>query len=578
MEKRRRRKRGLFSKIKKIPARIGYFGAVVILAAAVVAAAAYGGYKLLRDFRAGQMAQGAQDYLAQGKVREALLRAQSALTLTPEGPDAWRSMAAVMDTIGNPLALGCYEKVIALGGATGEDRRKYLQAALRLGQSAAAREQAAELEKSGDAGFARLVAAQEMMQRGNAAAAENELRGVPGSSVAARSSKLMLARLMGSRPQADAKAESLGLLRELSAGDDETAASALAAGLTMKIVPAEELDAWVTKLETHPAADDSAFLAAKSARLESDPAMRPAVLDAVMERFTPLPVERKTPAVVWLNQQGDYDRALRLMSSQDALSSPDAYVAWLDTLSGKGDWARVESALAGERIPLRGAALDMFRARVARMLGKEGAARQAYQQAVNTALKGDPRQVAAVMAFLEAEGQLPVLRESFLAALGEPAASSAAKQGLLAIEKQSRDAVKMRDMAAKLREALPDDNDIKSTVIYYDLVLGGRGLGSEAWQMREAEPENFGRRAVHALAVLKEGYPEKAVRIFDGLSVRSDQITPEQKAIVVSVLAANGRMDQAQAMASTLDPSLLTTQESEMVNGYLQSGQESQNP
>jgi prolyl-tRNA editing enzyme YbaK/EbsC (Cys-tRNA(Pro) deacylase) len=68
---------------------------------------------------------------------------------------------------------------------------------------------------------------------------------------------------------------------------------------------------------------------------------------------------------------------------------------------------------------------------------------------------------------------------------------------------------------------------------------------------------------------LQEGFPDKAVAVFDGLSVRSDRITPEQKAIVVSVLAAAGRMDQAQAMASTLDTSMLTEQEAAMVNGYL---------
>lgn len=572
----RRRKRGIFSRFKKVPVRSLYLWLFCLVAVVVVSGAIYGGYSLLRDFRAQQMAAGSREQLAQGKVREALLRAQSALMLSPEGPGAWRSMAAVMDAIDNPLAIGCYEKIIALGAATSEDRQNYLQAALKLGQVAAAREQASELEKSGDAGFARLVAADEMLKRGNAAAAEVELRGVPGGSAVSRSSKLMLAQLLVAQKSGENKAEALSVLRELSGGDDTQAAAALAAGLTAKLLPPAEHKEWLNKLENHPAADDRAFLAAKTLRIEADPASRGLAVDAVMERFSPLPVERKTAAAVWLNQLGEYDRALRLVSSQDALANPDAFVAWLDTLAGKGDWARVDSALAGERIPLRGASLEMFRARAARMVGNEGAARQGYQQSVNTALRGDPRQVAAVMAFLEAEGQMPLLRESLFAALGEPATSAGARQALLAMEKRSRDASKMREMANKLRDALPDDNDMKSMMIYYDTVLGGRGLTSEAWQMCEAEPENFIRRSVYALAVLKEGYPEKAVRVFDGLSVRSDQISPEQKAIVVSVLAANGRMDQAQAMAATLDRAALTEQEVAMLEGYLQSGKDGQ--
>lgn len=577
MEKRRRRNTGIFGKLKQISARAWYLGVLILLAALLAVGATYGGYKLLKDFRAQQMADGARELLGQGKVREALLRAQSALTLTPEGPEAWRSMAAVMDSIGNPLALGCYEKIISLGAATPEDRQNYLRAALKLGQSATARQQAAELEKAGDTGFTRLVTAQDMMKRGNLKMAETELRGVPGTSAVSPSSRLMLARLLDAQGGVENNAEALSLLRELADGEDATAASALAVGLTGKLVPEAERDAWLDKLENHPAADDTAFLAAKAVRIETDHSARSAAVDAVIERFIPLPVERKTAAVLWLNQLGEYDRALRLVSSQEAAGNPDAYVAWLDALAGKGDWARVESALSGDRVPLRGSSLDMFRARAARMQGKDGAARQFYQQAVNSALKGDPRQIAAVMSFLEAEGQLPVLRDSFLVALSEPATAGAAKQALFAIEKQSRDARRMREVALKIRDILSEDDEAREAVVYYDLVLGGRGLAEEAWRLREADPENFAHRAVHALALLREGLPDKAVRLFDGLSVRSDQITPEQKAIVVSVLAANSRVDQAQAMASTLDPALLTEQELTMVEAYLEGARRSGN-
>jgi tetratricopeptide (TPR) repeat protein len=568
VESRRRRKKGLTHSLRSLVVRLGYSGAVIVLAALMAAGAIYGGYKLLRDFRAQQMASGARDYLAQGKVREALLRAQSALTLTPEGPEAWRSMAAVMDAIGNPLALGCYEKIVSLGAATPEDRQNYLQAALKLGQTAAAQQQAAELEKSGDAGFARLVAAQEMMKRGNLAAAESALREIPGESAVSRSSKLLLAQLLAAQQGGEDKSEALALVQELSTGEDATAANALAFALTSGILPPTDQEEWLRRLENHPGADDRAFLVAKSARIATNASIRDSSVAEVMERFSPLPVERKTVAVVWLNQLGRYDDSLRLISSQEAAGSPDAYVAWLDTLAGKGDWARVESALSGDRVPLRGASLDMFRARAARMLGKDGAARQFYRQAANNSLKADPREIAAVMSFLESEGQLPVLRESFLLALAEPATADAAKQALFAIEKQSRNAEKMREIAVRIRDALPDDSEARSAAVYYDLVLGGRGLTDEAWRMREAEPENFACRAVHALALLEEGFPDKAVRVFDGLSVRSDRITPEQKAILVCVLAANNRMDQAQAMASTLDPAALTLQEVELIARY----------
>lgn len=568
MIERRRRRR---SPWKRLASRISYFGVLVVLSIIMACAALYGGYRLLRHYRAGQMASGAHEYLAEGKVREALLRAQSALRMEPDGADGWRSMAAVMESIDNPLAVGCYEKLVSLGAATEADRRNYLRAAMHLGQTAMARRQAEELEKSGDGGFLHLVAAEEALRRGQAAAAEAELRKVPSSSAVSGESRLLLGQMLSARGGEEPRAEALGLFRELSSGEDRLAASALAAGLASGLVPPDERADWAAKLEKHPGGDEKTFLVVQSARLESDPAARGRVLDAVMAHFTGLGVERKTVAAIWLNGQQEYDLALRLISSQEALASTDAFVAWLDALAGKGDWSRVEATLVGEKIPLQGVSLEMFRARAARMTGKEGAAQQGYQRAVNVALR-QPQQLGAVMAFLESDGQLAVLRESFLAGLAVPATAEAAKQGLVAIEKRSRDASKMRGLHKTLRDALPEDRDVKSAAIYYGLVLGGSGLGSEAWRMREEEPDNFARRAVHALAVLKEGYPDKAVHVFDGLSVRSDQITPEQKAVVVSVLAAAGRTDQAQAMASTLDENDLTREEIEMVNAYLRAG------
>jgi hypothetical protein len=51
--------------------------------------------------------------------------------------------------------------------------------------------------------------------------------------------------------------------------------------------------------------------------------------------------------------------------------------------------------------------------------------------------------------------------------------------------------------------------------------------------------------------------------------LRSDTITPRQKAVVVCVLAAKGEPDQAELLGATLDASLLTSQEVEMIEQYL---------
>ena len=69
--------------------------------------------------------------------------------------------------------------------------------------------------------------------------------------------------------------------------------------------------------------------------------------------------------------------------------------------------------------------------------------------------------------------------------------------------------------------------------------------------------------------VLKQGKSKEAAAVFRGMTLRSDHITPRKKAVVFCVLAANSRPDQAELVGATLDAALLTTEEVEMVENYL---------
>jgi hypothetical protein len=69
--------------------------------------------------------------------------------------------------------------------------------------------------------------------------------------------------------------------------------------------------------------------------------------------------------------------------------------------------------------------------------------------------------------------------------------------------------------------------------------------------------------------VLKQGKSKEAAAVFRGMTLRSDHITPRKKAVVICVLAANSRPDQAELVGAMLDAALLTTEEVEMVENYL---------
>ena len=548
-----------------------YLSVVLVLWVVVFWVLGYYGVQKWRSRQARQLAISAATFASEGNLREAGLRALTALQMRPDEPQVLRASARVFDFMGNPQALGLYEKLVALPEASLEDRKRFVEAAIRFGQLGVARREAAALEQAGDPGFIRLVNANECLARGDASGAEVELRAVAPESATRAQADLRLAGLLAVRGTGDASAEALGIFRALAAQPDNTGLEALASALTAGAVPTDEAAAWAQRLLDHPLGNDRTFLVAQAARLQADPSAQDAAVKAVMERFADAPVERKAAAVFWLNERKAFARSLELLPQSEAVANRDAFVLWLDAMVGTGRWAAADEVLTKGAIPLDGAIADLFRARAALMNGRPGTAAQEYKKAAERALS-DPREMASAAAFLEQDGQADVWLETMHAGLRNPATANAAREGLLVPAKNSRDAAKLAQACRILAAETPQDEGARNLSLYYRLVLREPGL-LEAAQRRSAErPDDFSRKTVLAFALLRDAREVEAVRAFDGLEVRSDRISPQEKAVVVCVLAANGRMDQAEAMALTLDRTALSVQEAEMVEGYLRGG------
>ncbi len=548
-----------------------YLGVVLALWVVVFWVLGYYGVQKWRSRQARRLAISAAEYAGEGHWREAGLRAITALEMRPDEPQVLRASARLFDFMGDPQALGLYGKLLALPDASAEDRKRYVQAAIRFGQLGLARREAAALEAAGDPGFVRLVNANESLARGDAPGAEAELRAVEPGSEARAQADLRLAGLLAARGTAGARAEALGIFRALAVQPDNTGLEALAMALSTGAVPPDEAAAWAQRLLDHPLGNDRTFLVAQTVRLQADPAARDAVVEAVVAHFADARVERKAAAALWLNERKEFARSLELLPRPEAVADRGAFVLRLDALAGAGDWAAVDEALNDGAIPLDGALADLFRARSARMNGRPGTAAQEYKKAAERALS-DPGEMASAAAFLEQDGQANVWLETMRTGLRNPATANAAREGLLAPAKNSRDAAKLAQACRILAAELPQDESARNLSLYYRLVLREPGL-LEAAQRRSAErPDDFSRKTVLAFALLRDAREVEAVRAFDGLEVRSDRISPQEKAVVVCVLAANGRMDQAEAMAMTLDRTALSVQEAEMVDGYLRGG------
>ncbi len=531
----------------------------------------YYGFQKWRARQARRLAASATEFADRGQVREASLRARTAFEMQPEDPQVLRAMAVMLERLGDPQAVAIHEKIVASPAANARDRQRCVEAAIRFGRAATAREEASQLGQSGDPGFLALVKANELLQKGDVRGGEQTLRGIGRESAAFPAARLQLAGILAATGGEPTRGEAWEIYRSMSDGQDKTAAESMASALAAGVVPPDMVTEWANRLQAHPAGNDRTYLVAQTAKVAADPSAKARLVNEVMARFAGAPVERKVLAMQWLNEQQEFARSLELVSERVARSDRAAFVLWLDALAGLQKWDTINAALEKNTEPLEGALAELFRARAARMTGRTGSAALAYKRAVTLALD-NPRDLAVAEFFLETDGQSEVWQQAMREALANPATKDAAVRGILAPATRSRDAVRLREACKMLAGNLPDDETWQDALIYYDLVLGKPGLLDRASRRSAKRPDDFKRKANVALALLKDGREVEAVRVFDGLQVSSDRISPQEKAIVISVLAANRRFDQAQAMAMTLDTADLSLQEAQMLNGYLGAG------
>jgi len=543
-------------------------GAITLLAVATIGLSGAGILEKWRTRQAKQMAGSAAELFDAGRQREAMVRVQSAWRMRPDEPEVMRALARMLDSSGDPQSLPVHAKLVASAEVSDTDRQNFVRSAVQFGRADLAVNEAQTLAASGDEGFARLVAGVQLRAKGETANAEKELRAVGADSAARDTALLQLALLLASPgPNAtDARAEAFAIVDALSSREDATGLEALATGVSFGIVPPDKKAGWIARLDTHPRANDRTFFLVQTARWPEDEAGRRAVVNTVMARFAGATVERKVPAMLWLNERGEFGRAMELVPESKARANADAFVLWMDAAAGRGDWTAIDAAL-DKKNPLTGGLADLFRARAAQKTGRDGTARQGYERAIQAAL-GDPAQMPAMLAFMQADGQKALLVGALVSALGDPTKGRAAHDALLEVSGKSRDAAELRDAWSAIRNAEPGDRKAINAADYYGLVAGTASPTEVAARGLAADGD-IDTRTVRALALLKQGKTNEAAAVFRGLSLRSDAITPRQKAVVVCVLAAKGEPDQAELMGATLDASLLTKQEVEMIENYL---------
>jgi len=539
-------------------------GLPVLAALAIAAAVAI---PKIKDWRARQFTEQAEELLAQNKFQEAFNNAASAMQMRPGLPDVRRTYAKVLLTAGQAEGMSVLRTMADDGSANMQDRLDLADAALRFGDVPLAEREAFQVLQGGERKSEALlrVARVRLAQQRPADAAQALRESLEAGQNADAS--ILLARLLFAANTPESTAEALDLLRPLAEQQDDTGLQALLTLVASPALQSSEGAVWVEALRTHPKATDEQKLAAASAEIQLDPRRYAEIVKRTIAEYRGGTIEQRAQLARWLNQNREYDSVLDVITAEDAAGRSDLFLIRLDALAGRGYWPEIEELLRGDGVPLQVPVVLLYRGRAAREMGKPEESATFYRRAVIEAVP-TPDVMWYVINYLQRVGEDEVLEQELERLTENPTSARQAFQALVPIVQKRQDAEELYRLYDRMLKRLPAEAAVQNDHRYFAALTGRRADVSGARELVAEQPRMLAYRITLALTHLKNGQPEAAMKVFDGITLDPMQIQPYQRAVLAAVLGANGREEEARQLARSVPGDIVTTQEFELIKPF----------
>jgi len=546
---------------KRLLRRLLVFGlpSVLVLGAGTMLA-----IPMVKDWRARQFIERAKELSAQGKLQEAFNNAASAMQMRPALPEVKRAYARVLLAANEPACLQVMQQLIDSGKATAEDRLELAEAALRFGDVALAEKEAFYLLQKGESTpkalyvLSRVRLAQQRLPDALQALREClEAGGGPEPTV-------LLARLQIAQNTPESLKSAIDLLRPIARQKDQAGLDALLVLVASPALKSDEGTEWIEALRTHPLANDAQKLAAASAEIQLRPSGYADVVKKTVASYRDGGVEQRAEVARWLNQNREYDGVLEVITVEEASERSDLFLIRLDAMAGKRDWKSIADLLRGENLPLQNPVVLLYRGRAARELGKPEEAATFYRRAV---VESAPTRDVMwyVINYLQRIGEDKVLEQELQALTDNPSTARQAFAALVPIVQKRQDAEELYQLYDRMLKRLPADTVVQNDHRYFAALTGRRADVSGGRELVAKEPQMLAYRVTLALAHLKNGQHEAAMRVFDGITLDPAQIQPYQRTVLAAVLGANGREAEARQLTLSVPGDSVTIQEYELI-------------
>ncbi|MGA4578458.1 tetratricopeptide repeat protein [Limisphaera sp. VF-2] len=553
-----------------------WLGAVAV-GLALIGAGVWWGRPAYRQYKERRYLQLADRYLEGGDLRNGMLSLRQALAANPRNAETARRLAALLTELRSPLALGWWRRVVELE-PTAEHRLRLVSAALLLENPPypIATQTLEEMVRLGETNLARfhVLASQLALQTRRIDAAVAHLTQAVALEPTNRLHRLNLATLQVQSTNSAVAERARQELLELadSPEDPHLALLALRSLVTVSLtqgdpLAAERFSARLLQLPGAGFGDKVQHLTVLVAagRPETNAWLRQLQQEAGTN------AARVTQLASWLT---DRQRAQEARDWLETLplalrTNPPVTLAVADVLVALQDWSGLEAWLAPQHWEEQDAMRLALLTRAARERGRRDLA-EAYWRRVLNAPGGRGESLAAVAQVLTTWGWKSEADEVLWVLVKRAPWHEWAWQSLVQNRYAAGDTAGLYQVYAAMLEAKPNVPEIKNNVAALGLLLG-RDLDRARRLAREvylADTNNPVFVSTYAFSLHQQGDTKRALELLESLpeSVRQ---RPEVAVYMATMLAAQGRWEEARAYATRAADHPMLPEEKRMVESVL---------
>ena len=352
----------------------------------------------------------------------------------------------------------------------------------------------------------------------------------------------------------------------------------------------------VRALQNHPLARAQHKLLALDLEIHADESKRDVLIARGIADFKNGDTASLGALGVWLNGKREYEETLSAIPLEKAAQSRDLFLQRLDALAALNRWDEVKQSLVTGRFPLDPVVQQMYLARCSAQLDEKAAAENSWRRALEAA-GGEVGKLMTLGEYAEKNGNLEIAGAAYNNAAVASPRLRVAQQSRLRIAQRNRDTRAMHAILADMLAIWPDDTAVQNDEAYTRLLLlpqqQAREIGDQKSEIRsgsttdnrepitdnrellaieqlaekllEREPASLPHRTLLALARLKQGRANDALRVYENVQVAPSALTGSALAVHAAVLEATGHHEDAATEKDKIDINAVLPEEAALI-------------